>query len=823
MGRSVRPQDSSCGFMTGQTTTLTIVLLSLLAFFNLSGHLHAREAETSETKAAIVNVAAVTAGNIEKYAKFEVAFDLAGSTYTNPYFPYDSSPVPGLAPASGVSVDAFFLPPEATSWEDAKRIGCFYFQPYNSATLAPEGAADWRCRFTPETVGAWRYKIQVTDQNGTVQSQVYDFTCIESASKGFIRVSRADPRFFEFSDGTPFVAPLVSVRHIRSQADLAGAIARLGQNGLHFIRWFPTTEDGDINLFGDTILSSWRFGGAVGAGEPDTARGKEWSYSPYYYSGQRPYLESGQTYRFSFRASVAGEQVLQALVSDQAATVVCSATNTLHAGCTAKQSGWNSYTVTFTANSTGHTELAIRGLYVSTDAPGPYNTVRSGKIRVNKIALQRDEGGNWGPNLVARGDADTHLYVDQNEAAVLDEILRHSERHSVYHKLTIFHKNDGILNYYDKDGKLADAFQCEWGYCPYHFYSGEGQKVRWLQQAYMRYFLARWSYSPAIHSLEYVNESDLSDVALEAGWMYAKYVAENSSRKMLTTNSFWGYWVDGFFKDPLYGQYLDYSDKHWYANRDPHDDEVITTIWDDTVANVRQCYLRFKEYAAQGAGYTKPFVRGETGVAISGTGPQDPALAAETTGTYYHKKVWAHVGLLGYTCDGEWYPRIFEAPTDTGFPNSTYDIYKIYAAYAKFVAGEPLNNGTHVDLGTDLSGANAIASSNPHLRAYGSKDPVTARALIWVDNRNNTWLDPDHAVKASGDISITGMPPGSYVQETWDTRSGAYSRIAGAITVSADGVLKFSVSTSKDVAFKFYMADINPSPASLYLPHVQAQ
>ena len=250
-----------------------------------------------QATAAIVDIVPVTPGSIEKYGKFEVAFTVAGSTYSNPYFPYDSAPLPGVAPGIGASVDAFLLPPQQSNWGEAQRSACFYYQPYDAGTLAPQGKAQWRCRFTPAVVGTWQYKIQVTDKNGTVESAVHSFTCTESDRKGFVGVSKTDPRFFAFSDGTPFVTPLVTVQHIRGQGDMTGTIARLGQGGIHLIRWFPTTEDGDINLYGDSILSSWRFGGSYDAAEPDTARGHTWSYSPYYYSAQSVYLQNGQTYR----------------------------------------------------------------------------------------------------------------------------------------------------------------------------------------------------------------------------------------------------------------------------------------------------------------------------------------------------------------------------------------------------------------------------------------------------------------------------------------------------------------------------------------------
>ena len=96
-------------------------------------------------------------------------------------------------------------------------------------------------------------------------------------------------------------------------------------------------------------------------------------------------------------------------------------------------------------------------------------------------------------------------------------------------------------------------------------------------------------------------------------------------------------------------------------------------------------------------------MRGEGGVARSGTEPQHPDIAKDPKGTYYHKKLWAHVGVLGYSCDGEWYPRLFVPYSGTQFPNSTYDLPKMFAAYERFLQGEPLSNGRYREIGTDLS------------------------------------------------------------------------------------------------------------------------
>ena len=41
---------------------------------------------------------------------------------------------------------------------------------------------------------------------------------------------------------------------------------------------------------------------------------------------------------------------------------------------------------------------------------------------------------------------------------------------------------------------------------------------RWLEKAYARYFVARWSYSTALHSLELGNENMLTTESYEAAY-----------------------------------------------------------------------------------------------------------------------------------------------------------------------------------------------------------------------------------------------------------------------------------------------------------------
>jgi hypothetical protein len=157
------------------------------------------------------------AGAVPRYGMFEAAFQVAGTTATNPYLPYEVNTPPGVAPGTGISVDALFLAPGETDWGQARATPCFYYQPVEEvgsgqeAALLPVGPADWRCRFAPDTVGEWRYKMRVVDGRGTSEGEEATFDCVPSQSKGYVGTSATDGRFFEFSDGTPFVTPLVNL------------------------------------------------------------------------------------------------------------------------------------------------------------------------------------------------------------------------------------------------------------------------------------------------------------------------------------------------------------------------------------------------------------------------------------------------------------------------------------------------------------------------------------------------------------------------------------------------------------------------------------
>lgn len=773
--------------------------------------------------------------DIPQYAKFEVGFDITNTTASNPYFPHDPAPPSGVEAGTGISVDIITRAPGASDWRNSP---CFFYQPVTEVgdALLPTGDADWRCRLAPDTVGTWQYKVRATDAGGTTESAVHEFTCAPSDRKGFVRVSETDPRFFEFSDGTPFVTPLINVEEgnpFNTLTEIRQNVRALGEHGIRFVRWLPTGEGANyfVAPFADSIRVNWRFGDSVvTTNDVDVDAGKQFSFRPYYYAIQQIPLIPGERYRLRFSARAVGERVVRAQIGTLTTFDICSSTSTLHEAngetCDVRQDGWHDYVVEVENLGATSASVGLRGLYVSSDAPSPFNISVDERLRTHSLTMERQEAdGTWSGNLLTRSDPDTHTYVDQRAAARLDEILRLSEQYGVYHKLTLFHKNDAVLARFQADGAVG-----EWD--PHNFYTSPAS--RWYQDAYVRYFIARWAYSPALHSLELANENHLWQESQDAAFDVAALIRDLEPRPVLLSNSFWGWWVQDFWTDPARGHLMDYADKHWYANEGGSycndqgtDCELISNVWDDSAAYVRECRERFREYAAN-YDYDKPIVRGEGGVAVDSTEPQHPAVATDPAGTYYHKKLWAHVGVLGASCDGEWYPRLFLSESDGAFPNAERNLPAMFAAYERFVDGEPLNNGRYVEIGTDLTGNAGIALRNVsgQPRAWGVRDSAAGRALLWLDNAAHTWtavVNGAPIAPASATLTVPGFTSGhAYVVRWWDPYAGpdeSPTLTTERVTADGNGALTLTVSgLDRDLAVKIRSDVATNLPHQIYLP-----
>jgi hypothetical protein len=144
----------------------------------------------------------------------------------------------------------------------------------------------------------------------------------------------------------------------------------------------------------------------------------------------------------------------------------------------------------------------------------------------------------------------------------------------------------------------------------------------------------------------------------------------------------------------------------------------------------------------------------------------------------------------------------------------------MFAAYERFMAGEPLANGRYEEIGTDLGGVRQVLAevTQGDLRARGSRDGVAGRALLWIDNAQHTWqhvVDATPVGPAGGALTVQFLPEGAYIAEWWDTARGSQAR-SERHTVAGDGLLTLQVGgLAGDVAVRLVrVGDAFPAQAS---------
>ena len=222
---------------------------------------------------------------------------------------------------------------------------------------------------------------------------------------------------------------------------------------------------------------------------------------------------------------------------------------------------------------------------------------------------------------------------------------------------------------------------------------------------------------------------------------------------------------------------------------------------------MRQCRKRFNEHEAAYA-LGKPIVRGETGVAVSGTQPQHPDIARDPTGTYYEKQLWAQVGMDGNQCAGDWYTNTLDQ----------LNLWPLFAAYERYLDGEPLTSGGWQGIGTDLSGAEQVlvTSADGNLRASGQREAATGRTLLWIDNAAHTWKNVADGVAILSRVGIArraGIACGAYRVEWWDTGAGVVNRTETQDVAAGEPLTLEMAGLESDVAVKLIRTG-EPAPTA---------
>jgi hypothetical protein len=775
----------------------------------------------------ILNVRAVPAVSVPRFERIEILFDLFGVSATELQWPYDPAPPRGVPPGVGISAHAIFTDPNGRQFLQPAFVAQQFIDGVKDGRdwHLPTGTWVWRVRFSPNQVGRWTYRIVATDRGGTAESAEDSFTVTASAHKGFLKVSAADARYFEFDDGSMFHGTGIEVPEYLDDPTTKGAVQyeRLASHGINFVRLWLSSMFGSawtpwiggrnqyrgylpvsgLVPFHDTRAGETRLALRLDyepqgdTGWFDACRMQFWN--------DPESVQPGSTYRLRIRYRGIG--IVGPRVPGTTRYGLVAKMGGYHADC--HEPGSGNVVTGYGQNNDdwGYIEGtwdAGAEWFLPTIQIGLENVVQ-GEAYVQAVSLQQVFGdGTFGPEIMLRPTMDYERYVPEERAFALDKVVENASRTGVYLKLVLMDVNDKI--YF----KMADNGDWTTGADNTDGFYGLGRtmnRTRWLQQVWWRYAQARWGYSPYIHSWELTNEGDpwlarhyeLTDelgkfmhcrvFGVEPGEGDGARCTLDHPNDHLVTTSFWsGFPSTQFWSSGRYPN-VDYADLHAY----------VSTSYAPLAERERMQWDAAYYHTWHGADVAaarlgKPVVRGEGG--LDAPDRQEPGvlnLERDTTGVWLHNFVWASLDAGGLYEIYWWREHVLERLAELSTP---------YAAVSRFLDGIPLNKGGFVDWGGTVS--------NPAVRVFGQKHPGAGTMHLWVQNREHTWKNVVDGVRfapQSGRVSVPGFRPGAaYTVEEWDTYAPG-GRVAATTQIVADasGTLVIVLGPlSTDVAYRVW-------------------
>jgi len=490
-----------------------------------------------------------------RYDKFEVSFDVATSA-TNYYWPYDASPPAGVEVGVGVSVDALF---SNDNWATTLVKPGFYYQQYDYVNRAdfgewiyPNGKPSWCVRFSPFATGVWRWRIRVTDKDGTSvypSSGDMQFTCVESGKHGPLRVSTTDPRYFEHMDGSPWTCGIGLVdSDYGDLPKLETDLPDWGSNGVNLIRtWWQSYSKPLLFGYPRHGLPTPTFAEHMPGHQLSWAMGFTYPANELTFD---VHVKPNTNYKFSVHAKTSS------LVGNGVHGVVIWAYSPEWKIVTTGLTGTNDWTeISAVINS--HSSYLLH-------AKAVVENCTSGTAWFSDASIREDlGGGNYGPELVERSDPEVYRHYPQLTAWRCEKMLELAEANNVWLKIVAEEKQDPVYGRIMADGSYNDAHAPDGT----SLYSFAGSANRRYQEYYWRFLIARFGHSPAVHSWELFNEADpFNGNHYLAANAFAKYMHDNNPNRQLVTTSMWhSYPTAEFWANPAYSD-IDYSDLHKYNN-----------------------------------------------------------------------------------------------------------------------------------------------------------------------------------------------------------------------------------------------------------------
>ena len=186
------------------------------------------------------SIGPVTANHetVPQFSKLELSF-AANGAWDNPFDP------------SQVAIDALIRGPGEREWTAPAFYYCdFERLPLGRAELLmPKGEPQWKVRFAPPVAGEYRYALRMVNRGQTVEAPEGTFRCTPDAARhGYLRVSRENPHYFQFDDGTPFFAVGMNVATLGGGGTAAaeGWYTKLAEVGGNFVRSWWCANGTDV-------------------------------------------------------------------------------------------------------------------------------------------------------------------------------------------------------------------------------------------------------------------------------------------------------------------------------------------------------------------------------------------------------------------------------------------------------------------------------------------------------------------------------------------------------------------------------------------------
>ncbi len=722
--------------------------------------------------------------SVPVFSKYEATFQI-DTIAENNFFEFNETPPNGVVPNIGITVQGIFVSPSGKTniqpaffFTQTENLGSFYAATTNNF---------WKLRFTPDETGIWNVSIKVQDAAGTANISAGTFTATTSDNPGFIKVSKRDWRYFEFSNGKLFWpnGPVYDNYETNFNAGLNFTRPWMGGRGAYsanWSRWISTAENHGNEGHMERLNFYYHY--------PSRELSRQIFYPEGYRLWQGPWMDN------EFAGRIKNNTEYKIKLRLKTFNILGPENPAFPYGLVIKLSEWPpddfanamrgepSLIPIIYQNRGWHTVVTT---YTTPSSIGDYihiylDNVTNGNVYVDEFSMKEIlPNGSLGAEIVRNPYADIHNYVEQRPLAHFDDQLTEGETFGVYHKYIVQDKNDWIPNHLVDVGIFQNSGA---GY-----FQTDDTKTTWLQQQWWRYLSARFGYSTSLHSWELCNESaPTSPTSYRKAQEFAKFMHENDSHPHLDTTSFWSMWVNSFWGDSNKYPDVDYANLHHYMYHHQETNPVFQLQFDAAAWHLLDSTNCFETQVG------KPAIRAETGFS------EEPAwslLQADNPGIWFHNLLWAQLNYGGMSDPNYWFPQHYDK----------FDRAAVTKSFSDFIKNIPLNEGGYSEL--------EFSSTNSNFRVIGQKNFAAGKIHLWIQNSLHTWRNvmgvenPQTVTPQSGEVRLKLLPNVNYDIIYYDTYGGSNISTDSGLSDSSSNLVLNIENLENDVALKI---QIIPEP-----------